>query len=115
MAKEQTKTQKWMGDQKTGKTCELTKRQTQQAKKPRRKANPVQDWKTTKDWLTPGYGKRPSISPWEGHQKNSQTRTQLYLQQSCFFIQERSWTRKSTYDTKTKVKPASGMAITSFY
>jgi len=21
-----------------------------------------------KDWLTPGYGRPPSISPWEGHQ-----------------------------------------------
>ena len=39
MAKEQQTTQKWMGDQKkTGKTCELAKYQTQQAKKPRRKS-----------------------------------------------------------------------------
>ena len=35
--------------------------------------------KTTKDWLTPGYGKKPSISPWEGHQKKQPNQDTIIL------------------------------------
>ena len=47
MAKDQTTRQPKSGwvTKKTGKTCEPAKYQTQQAKKPRRKAKPAQDWK----------------------------------------------------------------------
>ena len=80
MTKYNKKPKKGWVTKKPAKTRELTKRQTRQAKKTQKKANPMQDWKPTKDWLTPGYGKKPSISPWEGHQKKTakKTRTQLY-------------------------------------
>ena len=69
-----------MGDQKTGKNPRADKTPNSTGQKNPEKANPMQDWKPTKDWLTPGYGKKPSISPWEGHQKKTakKTRTQLY-------------------------------------
>ena len=75
MAKEQT-TQKWMGDQKEKNWQKPVSWQTTKPNRPKsQEENPIQPktGKTTRDWLTPGYGEEPSMSPWEGHQKISQT------------------------------------------
>ena len=78
MAKEQQTTQKWMGDQKKlAKPVSWQNTKLSRQKSQEENPNQPKTGETTRDWLTPGYGKEPSISPWEGHQKkNGQTRTQ---------------------------------------